>query len=318
MKKQKRAIALPFNWLFAIIVGVVILFLAIYGVSKLIGTSEYQVYTESAVKLESLLDPMGTELASGKSYSIPFKKETKTYYDCSDLGIFGKNTIAFSEETLGDFGEKGGEINTKKYLFAEDVIQSKRLNLFSKPFSMGFKVSDLIMISSGDYCFYQPPNEIKEEVGGLNLANIKIVEDGESLESCSGKRVCFGSENCDILVFGMCEDYNCESLYDYGKVIKRGEVLYYDGGLLYGAIVSSPDNYNCNLRRLMKRFSELSLIYIDKIKIIEMKGCSSTIEPDLREMVELARNLDNSENLFVLSQRADDIDIKNQGVCELW
>jgi len=320
MSINKKAIAMPFNWIFTIIVGTVILFLAIYGVSKFIGTSEYQVYTESAAKLESLLNPLGTGLASGKSTQIIFKKDVRTYYTCSELGIFGKNTIAFSEKTFGDFGDEGGAINSKKYIFAEDVVEGKTLNLFSKPFSMGFKIDDIIMISSENYCFYQAPNNVREEIEGLNLENINIAEDVDDLNNCSGKRVCFGADaDCDIFVFGMCEDYTCDSIYDYGKVIKRGKTLYYDGGLLYAAIVSSPEIYDCNLKRLMKRFNELSLVYIDKIKIIEMNGCSSNIGGDLIEMAGLARDLESSEDLFILSQRADVIDMKNKGaICGLW
>ena len=50
-----------------------------------------------------------------------------------------------------------------------------------------------------------------------------------------------------------------------------------------------------------------------------MKGCSSNVEGDLIEMVGLARNLSSSEDLFVLSQKADVIDNKNGGaVCGLW
>ncbi len=316
--KQKRGIAMPFNWMFAIIAGIVILFLAIYGTAKFIETSEYRVSTETAAKLATLIEPMGTGLASGKSDQINFKKDARTYYGCSDLGVFGKNTIAFAEKTFGNkFGEKGGEINTKKYVFAESVIEGKQLNLFSKSFEMPFKVADIIVISGGDYCFYQEPNEIEDEVLGLGIKNINFSED---LGACAGIKVCFGSNlGCDISVYGMCEDYNCESLYDYGKVFRRSDVLYYTDSLLYAAIVSSPEIYECNLRRLMKRFNELSLIYIDKIKIIELKGCSSNIEADLREMMVLAKGLETSEDLFLISQKAEVVDAKNQGaVCRIY
>jgi len=317
MLKSKRGIALPFNWMFAIIAGIVILFLAIYGTAKFIDTSEYQVYTETAAKLAGLLEPMGTGLASGKSTQINFKKETRTYYDCSDLGIFGKNTIAFSEKTFGDFGEEGGAINTKKYIFSKSVIEGKQLNLFSKPFFMPFKIDDIIVISGENYCFYQAPKEIEEEVLGLGIDNINFTKD---LNACLGIKVCFGSNTgCDISIYGMCEDYNCESLYDYGKIFRGNSVLYYTDSLLYAAIVSSPEIYECNLKRLMKRFNELSLVYIDKIKIVELKGCSSNIEADLREMMVLAKGLETSEDLFLISQKADVVDVKNRGaVCELY
>ena len=283
---------------------------------QIIDTGEHQIYTETAAKLTSLLNPMGSGLASGKSAQINFKKETRTYYDCESWEDFGKNTIAFSEKTFGDkFANKGGEVNTNKYIFAESIIEGKQLNLFSKPFNMPFKIDDVIVIFEKDYCFYQAPNEIKDELEGLNI-NIQF---SEELENCTGTSVCFDSSKCDIDVYGMCEGYNCDSRFDYGKVFKGGEVLYYDDGLLYGAIFASPEIYECNLKRLMKRFEELSLVYIDKIKIIESKGCSSAIEPDLKGMVELTRVLDNSEDLFMISRNAEKIDAKNRGaVCKLY
>lgn len=319
MSKQKRGIALSFNWMFAIIAGIVILFLAIYATAKIIGVGEYKIYTETAAKLTGLLDPMGTGLASGKSAQINFKKETRTYYGCSDSGIFGKNTIAFSEQTFGNkFGEKGGEINTKKYVFAEQVVEGRQLNLFSKPFFMPFKIDDIIVISGGGYCFVDAPNEIKEEVLGLGIENIYF---SDNLNNCTGIKVCFDfNAGCDISVYGMCEGYNCESRYDYGKIFRGSRVLYYTDSLLYAAIVSSPEIYECNLKRLMKRFVELSDVYLDKIKIIELKGCSSNIGADLINMKGLARELETSEDLFVLSQQADIVDAKNTatGVCRLY
>jgi len=311
---KKRGIALPFNWMFAIIAGIIILFLAIYATAKIIGTSEYQIYTETAAKLEPLLDPIRRGLASGKSTQINFKKLTRTHYSCSAVGQWGKNTIAFSEKTFGDFQEKGGEINSMKYIFADEMIEGKSLYLFSMPFNFPFKIDDLIMISGENYCFYQTPNEIKKDLQNLNLENIYFADDLND-KNCTGKKVCFGS-NCDISVYGLCEGYECNSQYDYGKIFKDNKVLYYHGSLLYAGIFSDVGIYECNVKRLMKRFSELSDIYLNKINIIELKGCSSTVEPELLVMSELANSLESPEDLFLLSLEADKIDKKNQATVE--
>ena len=73
--KNKKAIEMSFNWIFAIIVGGFILFIAIYGAGKLIRTSEQSVYTETAASLVSLFDPLETGLASGKASEISFNKK---------------------------------------------------------------------------------------------------------------------------------------------------------------------------------------------------------------------------------------------------
>lgn len=316
-KSDKKAIAMPFNWMFAIIAGVVILFLAIYATAKIIGVGEYQIYTETAAKLDILLDPVRPGLASGKSEQINFKKETKTYYTCNDVGTFGKQTIAFSEKTFGGWGEKGGEINSMKYIFAEDMIEGKSLYLFSMAFEMPFKVDDLIFIYGKNYCFYQAPKEIKEKIQNLNLGNIYFADSSED-KNCTGTKVCFDSQ-CEISVYGLCDDYACSSKYDYGKIFKNNKVLYYDDNLLSAAIVSSPEIYECNVKRLMKKFSELADVYTKKIDIIQLKGCSSTLEPDLLIMMQDAKALKSSEDLYLLSLKAESIDKRNPtGDCSLY
>jgi hypothetical protein len=313
---NKKAIGMEFNWIFAILAGTVILFIAIYATSKLIGGGEQKIYTETASKIETLLSPMGTGLASGKSAQINFKKDTRTYYTCSDLGQFGKQTIAFSEKTFGDYGEKGGQINTQKYIFAKSVEEGKTLYLFSKPFEMPFKIDDVIIISSENFCFYQAPEEIKDEINGLNIKNIQFTD---NLKNCTGTSVCFGVSGCEVNVFGLCEGYNCESIYDYGKVIKEGKSFYYDGALMYGAIMSSPEIYECNAKRLMKKLIELSNVYNDKANIIKSKGCDSDTGADLSSMISLARDTNSSNQLFSVSQKAEAIQLKNMGAgCKLW
>jgi len=319
--KKRGAVELPFNWMFAIIVGIIILFIAIYATSKYMGVSEYKVSTETAAHLTNLLSTTETGLASGKSAQINFKKDTRTYYECSDLGVWGKDKVAFSEKTFGDWGEKGGAVDTQKYVFAENMIESRQLNLFSKPFSMPFKIDDIIVISGRDYCFIGAPNPVEDEVLGLNIKNINFADTVGDV-NCTGVNVCFGEpfeNDCEIKVSGMCEDYTCESNYDYGKVFRGSDILYYTDSLLYAAIISDVENYDCNLKRLMKRFVSLSDIYIDKIKIIELQGCSSTIEADLNIMKNSARDLETSLDLFSLADQANKIDLQNQGaVCKVY
>jgi hypothetical protein len=59
---NKQGIEMGFSWIFAIIVGVVILFLAIYTTTRIIGTSRYELDTETAKKISILIDPLETSL----------------------------------------------------------------------------------------------------------------------------------------------------------------------------------------------------------------------------------------------------------------
>jgi len=300
--KNKKAIAMSFNWIFAIITGVFILFLAIYGASKFIQTSEKTIYTETAASLISLFDPLETGLASGKAYEIGFKKQSRFYFTCDYLSNqpFGKQTIAFSEQTFGEeYGEKGGGVSIKnKYVFTNEIIEGKKLYVFTKPFFMPFKITDIVMVlpDSDNYCFYDSPEEIKENLEGLNLGNIYFPNESER---CEGINVCFDiGRECDIKVFE-----------EEGYVQKQGTRVFYIGDLIYGAIFSSPDIYECNIKRIKNKFNELGKIYLDKIKIIERKECGAQLGPKLASVI---GDINNSRDLIMFYEKIEDIDSINR------
>ena len=310
---NKKAIEMSFNWIFALVAGGVIIFLAIFGVSRFIQTGEKAISTETAAQVISLLDPFETGLASGKSSLIDFKKDSRIYFDCSELDNkpFGRETISFSEQSLGEkYGEKSEPVSIKnKYVFADDLVEGKKLFIFSMPFSMPFKVADIIGISSKNYCFYKAPNKIQDDFGELNLKNVYFSDD---LKNCTEmETVCFGSGNdCDIDVFSN------DETYEYGRVAKGKKEMVYVDNLLYAAIFSSSEIYECNVKRLMSKFNELSLIYINKIDIIERKGCSSSIGSKLSVIRGSAGRLQSSDELLALFEQIDEIGLINQGTSE--
>ena len=71
----------------------------------------------------------------------------------------------------------------------------------------------------------------------------------------------------------------------------------------------------------MNKFNELSLVYIDKIKIIQRKGCSSDIEIKLRQLMSSANSLSDSREILDLVRVAREIDKANQATasaCRLY
>ena len=296
---------MSFNWIFAIIAGSVILFLAIFSAGKFIRTSEQTVFTETAASLISLFDPLETGLASGKAHEIGFKKKSRIFFDCNENTNFpfGKQTIAFSEQTFGDkFGEKGGRVNIdNKYIFAEEVVEGDKVYVFSKPFFMPFKITDIIVVTSADdnYCFYDSPEYIQESLEGLNLKNIHFPN---QTSKCEGIDVCFELNRigCEIKVFE-----------DEGYVLnkKYGQRAYYVGNLVYGAIFSSPDIYECNVKRIKSKFDELAKLYLNKIDIIERKECDSNIGLKLNSVL---GSIENSRDLIGLYKEVEEIDSINK------
>ncbi len=303
-KINKKAISLAFNWIFAIIAGGTILFLAIFAAGKVIRTSEQTVYTESAASLISLFDPLETGLASGKAYEIGFKKKSKIFFKCQEYlnKPFGKQTISFSEQTFGEtYGEQGKEVSIKdKYIFSKDVVEGKVIYVFSKPFFLPFKINDLTIVTSDNdkYCFYDSPEEIKESLESLNLKNIIFVN---NTLKCEGVNVCFKeTRKCDIIVY---EDQNYVLNRNYRKRV------YYVGDLVYGAIFSSPEIYECDVKRIKSKFDELTKVYLDKIKIIEREGCQSNLGQKLNSVL---GPLNDSRELIGLYNNVQEIDSINK------
>ena len=303
---RKKAIAMTFNWIFAIIVGAFILFLAIYASGKFIKTSEQSINTKTAASLISIFDPLTTGLASGKGSRITFKKESRIFFNCNENSNlpFGQQTISFSEQTFGEeYGEVGGQISIKdQYIFTQNLIEGKTFYYFSKPFFLGYKVMDQFMIYSDkqQYCVYDPSEDFKDDIEGLNLNNIFFPN---QTDKCEGTDICFitGSsfKNCDIKVF-----------QDQGYIQKDGRKLYYVEDLLFGAIFSSPEIYECNIKRIKGRFNELAKIHLNKIDIIRRKNCEPTLGPKLLTLMDFP--IRDSRDMVLFYQQVLDLDSVNQ------
>jgi hypothetical protein len=321
-KNSKLAMTMSFNWIFAIIAGIAILFFAVYFASQFIKTGEQAINTQTAAKLSGLLESIETGFASGKKpEEINFKRETRTFYTCSEIEKpFGKQTLAFSEKSLNnEYGSKSSEIAIKnKHIFSQNTLEGEKLLVFAKPFSIGFAVSDIIVVSNENYCFYQAPNIFKDEL--RDMSNINFAED---FDECIGIKVCFSEKTgCDIIIKGECADVDCED-YDYGTIInkKKGYSAGYIGNLVYGAIFSSKEIYECNVKRLMSKFNELGKIYLEKNIILEKKGCVSNIEAELRNLMDSCLKIKSSRELSLVYDNVKSIEIINMdsaGGCRLF
>ena len=94
--------------------------------------------------------------------------------------------------------------------------------------------------------------------------------------------------------------------YDYLEFWKDNKRLYYVDDLLFAAIFSSSDNYECNVKRIKNRFNELAGIYLNKIEIIKRKNCEPTLGPKLLEL--LAFRVENSKDLLLFHDKIEEID----------
>jgi len=305
---QKKA-QYNFVLIFAIIAGAAILFLAIYGAVKLGNSQQYQINTETAKKIAILTDPLQAGFTAGKYNKITFNQEIRINNVCDFSDDFGKNKISVS--TSPNSGKKwieqGGEISVyNKYIFSNSTGQGKNFFVFSKPFELSYKVADLIFLTSEKYCFVNPFSNMNQELSSLNMENTELKQDKSE---CSKDyiQVCF-NENCDISVFGTEEE---------GYVAKENENLNYAGSLIYGAIFSDRDNYECNVKRLLYRTGKIAEVYSEKADILNKKICSNLMADKLNLFHDAVIN-SNSGQLNSINELSKELYEGNKAGCEIW
>lgn len=304
MIKNKKGFEFSFAWLFAILVGAVIIFIAIFATTSILKTSRTESDIKVAAQLGTLLNPIETNLEESKYAVITFPTETRVFNNCRESGNFGRQIISASVRSgLGEEFQDP-EVETfffNKYMFSKDVEQGKKLYILVKPFKLPYKVADLIFASAGNYCFINPPNDIEDDITSLNPENIRIGFDAADCSSDSDI-VCFSGsgEECDINVNLATQN-----------VEKDGKILHYEGELIYGAIFADPALYECQVRRLMKRTGELAHLYVAKTEFLSGKGCSSGLDANLRNFAVISQ-IDSSSDLPVVVQEAENIRRKNE------
>lgn len=305
-KNQRGYLQISFAWIFAIIAGVFILFLAIFAVTKFMGQEQTAVDAQTGTEIGILLNPLETGFETGKTTSFTLPVETRISNRCNNNGNFGRQIIQLSQKSFNKWTETGMDVGfSNKYIFSNGIIEGKKFYVFSKPFEFPFKVSDLIYITSSEksYCFIDPPVRIEKELSNLNQKNLFLDECPDN-----SLRVCFeGGESCDIKI-------NQNNKF----VEKRGEIMYFEtDALMYAAIFADREIYECQLERLMQRTEQLASIYDNKASLISNQGCS--LEINLFALRTAAGGFSDSWSLAYIKGIAEDLDDRNDfGVCQLW
>ena len=122
MYKKKRA-EFNFVWLFAIIAGIAILILSIYGATQVGQNIEVENEASIAKKLTILTDPLEAGFTSATFGTITFQRETEIRNECHDIG-FGESSI--SAKTKSDINTGNTKFSvpvssSEKYIFSQEV-----------------------------------------------------------------------------------------------------------------------------------------------------------------------------------------------------
>src|SRR3989344_5411175 len=96
---KKKGYEFSFAWIFAIFVGAIIIFLAVYASTKIIGLKKYEEETTTGKSLGSFLNPLSTNLEQAKIAKILVQDETKIFNSCNNENIFGAQEIRTSIKT---------------------------------------------------------------------------------------------------------------------------------------------------------------------------------------------------------------------------
>ena len=308
MFSQKRGfLQISFAWLFSIIIGAIILFFAIYASVKLISTEESISTTETGKEIAVLLNPLETGFGEERTTPLSIAIESRINNLCDNFGDFGTQEISISQKISNKWTDSGlSQRFYNKYIFSNSSVQGKNFYLFSKPLDLSFKVADLIFLTSANdfYCFADAPEKIKKELENLNQRNFFT-------QNCPDNsiNICFDEiSNCDVII-----NENQKS------VKKNNKIVYYEtDALMYAAIFSNSNLYECQVKRLMQRLESLALVYNEKESVLARIGCPAKVS--LLSLANSASVLEDSSDLIVVKALATSADNENKkdNYCKLW
>ncbi len=299
---------MPFAWVFALLVGMVILFLAIYASTKIINTEQIELDTKTAKEIGILLNPLETGFETGKTTSIQLPSDTRIHNRCNNNGNFGRQIIRVSQKSFDKWSDAGVNVSfSNMYMFSEANAEGKKFFIFSKPFEFPYKTADMIYLTSSKktYCFKNAPTKIEEEISNLNQENMQV---GNCLDG--SVQICFENGNdCDITVN-----------YDGDYLDKDSERFYFiNDASMYASIFSDKEIYDFQMKRIMQRGEQLSLIYEEKSVFISRENCNSNLGNSLLQLQSLQDGFSSSDDLIIMENLVENLESQNEiAECKLW
>ena len=131
--RKNGFLQISFAWLFALIVGGFILFLAIYASTSIVKTERTSIDASTAKEIGVLLNPLETGFETGKTNSITLPSETRIFNRCNNNGFFGRQILKISQKNFNKWTDTNVNVGfSNKYIFSENYVQGKKFFLFSK------------------------------------------------------------------------------------------------------------------------------------------------------------------------------------------
>jgi hypothetical protein len=341
MKLISKKGTVEFSWIFALIVGGSILFLAFFFVGQQFFQQKQLAQIQTTQTIDVLLTPFSSSgnIANAQEGVIKLQKNSDLNLYCekadnfNPLGYESLEIIPLdTKKTLTSSGTNNAVSEKKiydKYIFGEDFT-TKEILTFSKPFNAPWRIADMVYIFpyENNYCFYgtSMPSRIKKELISLdNSSSLKhFLFDNEDEENdyaikadtkCA-KNICFNHQSgitCDITII----PDNTSPDYLLGEIKKENGINtettnYYSDALLYASIFSDKETYECNIQRIFSRAQIQIEIYNAKNLKLQQKQCQIIVRLNqISSTFEGLKNEITSENFKSLKLNIASIETQN-------
>jgi hypothetical protein len=312
---NKKGFEMSFAWIFSLIVGAVIIFIAIFVAMNLVSVGQKEVDVKTVQSVINSIDGLQTTGQQAAINEIRLVTQSRIYLRCEESGDFGKNRMSVAQKSSfkDEWTDSSGfiEATANQYIFAEDEIEGDKIYTLSLPFEMPFKIADIIILHTKEYCFVSPPRKIEDTIRGLSGGEVKSLQVVNNIGNCNegSVKVCFNDEkNCNISANISCEGNNewCSGIVNK---------TYVAGNLIYARIFSSSQNYNCGEKRLLMRTEKLADMYIQKSAMRQGDCPTASLIGYLESLKEEAKQ----GSLSGVWANAEELDKKNKELqCRLY
>ncbi len=297
MANKNAQIQFTFNWIYILIAGAVILLFFIGLVVKQKAVSEENLAVEISRILDSIFTGAGVAEKTKSSVSVGSLRDYTLQFSCQE-GV-SRFSIKGTSSSLED---------STNPLFSPSEIKSSTLSLWSLPYSLPFKVSDFLFITSPETKYvllgqeegfieefleqtvedeavrFKVNRKVKQNLNAVSVENYENIRIIDFVGEISNERPV--SENLknvgELTAVQFLQGEQQVNFYEAigGRWIllnKKGPIILLSFGderdaVKYAAIFSGNNEiFECNMQKALQRLLFLDEIYENKLDEIKQK-----------------------------------------------
>jgi len=272
--KQRKGIAMTFNWIFSIIVGAIIFSFFIYFAIQNTDLFGNITAKQVAWELDNIFSGFQT---TSVETTLKFDKTINLKFRCNDE----------NQDVL--INNKGKHILRDKIIFAPEEIENNEFLLWTKEWKVPYKVGNFIFLTSPfiGYELDGIPEDLK--LNNLKSGGDRIIK----FSNTECRHLDFTDE--DKIIYYVKDLENDEY---YGRICMNNEEEYtfYGKAMIYAAIFA--DDFDCVYDLMMKKLGLISKLYNQKAELLNYHNS---------ELKEILIGRDGIENPQVFKSDVDKI-----------